>query len=101
MFKHLVQKPTEEEVKAIIRDAVVIEQEFLTEALPVAMIGMNCDLMKQYIEFVADRLLVELNCTKVSSLLKLGRCIHFIGQTIIKLIKLLQSTLFIHTYFIV
>ncbi|XP_069697513.1 ribonucleoside-diphosphate reductase subunit M2 isoform X2 [Periplaneta americana] len=65
MFKHLVQKPTEEEVKAIIKDAVVIEQEFLTEALPVAMIGMNCNLMKQYIEFVADRLLVELKFTKI------------------------------------
>ncbi|PNF18703.1 Ribonucleoside-diphosphate reductase subunit M2 [Cryptotermes secundus] len=65
MFKHLVQKPTEEEVKSIIRDAVAIEQEFLTEALPVAMIGMNCNLMKQYIEFVADRLLVELNCKKM------------------------------------
>lgn len=65
MFKHLVQKPAEEEVKSIIRDAVAIEQEFLTEALPVAMIGMNCNLMKQYIEFVADRLLVELNCEKV------------------------------------
>lgn len=65
MFKHLVQKPSEEEVTAIIRDAVIIEQEFLTQALPVAMIGMNCDLMKQYIEFVADRLLGELGCTKV------------------------------------
>jgi ribonucleoside-diphosphate reductase subunit M2 len=89
MFKHLVQKPTEEEVKAIIRDAVIIEQEFLTEALPVAMIGMNCDLMKQYIEFVADRLLVELNCTKVSALLnlvKIGRCVHFNMQTVINLI---------------
>jgi len=89
MFKHLVQKPTEEEVKDIIRDAVAIEQEFLTEALPVAMIGMNCNLMKQYIEFVADRLLVELNCTKVSSVLifvKLGRCIHFNGQTIINMV---------------
>lgn len=64
MFKHLVQKPTPEEVTAIIRDAVTIEQEFLTDALPVAMIGMNCDLMKQYIEFVADRLLVELGCKK-------------------------------------
>lgn len=76
-------------MKDIIRDAVQIEQEFLTEALPVAMIGMNCDLMKQYIEFVADRLLVELNCTKVSSVLKLmrlGRCIHFNGQTVINLI---------------
>jgi len=89
MFKHLVQKPTEEEVKSIIRDAVNIEQEFLTEALPVAMIGMNCDLMKQYIEFVADRLLVELNCTKVSSVLKLvklGRGIRCNGQTIINLV---------------
>lgn len=89
MFKHLVQKPTEEEVKAIIRDAVAIEQEFLTEALPVAMIGMNCNLMKQYIEFVADRLLVELNFTKVSSVLKLvklGRGIHFSGQSIINLV---------------
>jgi ribonucleoside-diphosphate reductase subunit M2 len=70
MFKHLVQKPSEEEVTAIIRDAVAIEQEFLTEALPVAMIGMNCNLMKQYIEFVADRLLVELNCKKVSFLIQ-------------------------------
>jgi ribonucleoside-diphosphate reductase subunit M2 len=66
MFRHLVQKPSQERVTAIIADAVVIEQRFLTEALPVAMIGMNCDLMKQYIEFVADRLLVELDCPKVS-----------------------------------
>lgn len=65
MFKHVVQKPTEIEIISIIRDAVKIEQEFLTEALPVAMIGMNCDLMKKYIEFVADRLLVELGCPKV------------------------------------
>uniref|UniRef100_A0A0V0G9Z6 ribonucleoside-diphosphate reductase n=1 Tax=Triatoma dimidiata TaxID=72491 RepID=A0A0V0G9Z6_TRIDM len=64
MFKHLVQKPTKERITAIIEDAVIIEKEFLTEALPVAMIGMNCDLMKQYIEFVADRLLVELDCPK-------------------------------------
>ncbi|XP_049810443.1 ribonucleoside-diphosphate reductase subunit M2 B isoform X1 [Schistocerca nitens] len=65
MFKHVVQKPTEVEITNIIKDAVQIEQEFLTEALPVAMIGMNCDLMKKYIEFVADRLLVELGCSKV------------------------------------
>lgn len=69
MFKHLVQKPSQNCVINIIKDAVSIEQEFLTEALPVAMIGMNCDLMKQYIEFVADRLLVELNCPKVIFLL--------------------------------
>ncbi|BET02930.1 reductase [Nesidiocoris tenuis] len=65
LFKHLVQKPSPSRVSEIIRDAVVIEQKFLTEALPVAMIGMNCDLMKQYIEFVADRLLVELDCPKL------------------------------------
>lgn len=60
-----MQKPSEEEIISIIKDAVVIEQEFLTEALPVAMIGMNCELMKRYIEFVADRLLLELGCQKV------------------------------------
>lgn len=65
MFKHIIQKPSQERIKEIVMDAVQIEQEFLTEALPVAMIGMNGGLMKQYIEFVADRLLVELGCPKV------------------------------------
>lgn len=65
MFKHIVQKPSCERVTSIIKDAVKIEQEFLTDALPVEMIGMNCKLMCQYIEFVADRLLVELGCKKV------------------------------------
>ncbi|CAK8698117.1 ribonucleoside-diphosphate reductase subunit M2 B-like isoform X1 [Clavelina lepadiformis] len=65
MFKHLVNKPSEERVAEIVKDAVKIEQEFLTDALPVALIGMNNKLMKQYIEFVADRLLVELGCSKV------------------------------------
>uniref|UniRef100_UPI00358F7941 ribonucleoside-diphosphate reductase subunit M2-like n=1 Tax=Myxine glutinosa TaxID=7769 RepID=UPI00358F7941 len=64
MFKHLVKKPSEKRVCSIIMDAVSIEQEFLTEALPVNLIGMNCDLMKQYIEFVADRLLTELGFSK-------------------------------------
>ncbi|XP_053662683.1 ribonucleoside-diphosphate reductase subunit M2 B [Anopheles marshallii] len=65
MFRYLVQKPSKERVTDIIRDAVVIEQEFLTKALPVDMLGMNCDLMSQYIEFVADRLLLELGCDKI------------------------------------
>ncbi|CAL8087032.1 unnamed protein product [Orchesella dallaii] len=65
MFKHIVNKPDENTIVSIIRDAVVIEQEFLTEALPVAMIGMNCELMRRYIEFVADRLLLELGCQKI------------------------------------
>uniref|UniRef100_F6TAK8 Uncharacterized protein n=2 Tax=Ciona intestinalis TaxID=7719 RepID=F6TAK8_CIOIN len=65
MFKHLLHKPSEARVVEIVKDAVTIEQEFLTDALPVALIGMNNKLMKQYIEFVADRLLVELGCSKV------------------------------------
>ena len=65
MFKHLLYKPSETEVQAIVSDAVKIEQEFLTDALPVNLIGMNCVLMRQYIEFVADRLLLELGCNKV------------------------------------
>ncbi|KAJ0026550.1 hypothetical protein NQD34_017550 [Periophthalmus magnuspinnatus] len=64
MFKHLENKPSSSTVECIIRDAVSIEQEFLTEALPVKLIGMNCELMKQYIEFVADRLLLELGFSK-------------------------------------
>lgn len=65
MFSYLINKPSEERIKEIVKDAVVIEQEFLTEALPVKLIGMNDTLMKQYIEFVADRLLVALGCSKV------------------------------------
>ncbi|KAG7270015.1 hypothetical protein CRUP_027973 [Coryphaenoides rupestris] len=65
MFKHLVNKPSKETVYKLITDAVAIEQEFLTQALPCKLIGMNCDLMKQYIEFVADRLLVELGLSKI------------------------------------
>ncbi|XP_026969626.1 ribonucleoside-diphosphate reductase subunit M2 isoform X2 [Sagmatias obliquidens] len=64
MFKHLLHKPSEQRVKDIIVNAVRIEQEFLTEALPVKLIGMNCTLMKQYIEFVADRLMLELGFSK-------------------------------------
>lgn len=62
--KHLQNKLTEERVLEIITDAVTIEQEFITEALPVNLIGMNAQLMSQYIEFVADRLLAELGYKK-------------------------------------
>ncbi|KAG4073550.1 hypothetical protein HA402_000774 [Bradysia odoriphaga] len=65
MFKHLQQKPTDERIIEIIREAVKIEQEFLSVALPVSMLGMNCGLMCEYIEFVADRLLNELNVEKI------------------------------------
>ena len=46
-------------------DALNIEREFITESLPVSLIGMNAKLMTQYLEFVTDRLLVELECEKV------------------------------------
>jgi len=65
MFRHLVDKPSQDRVYEIVCNAVHIEIEFLTEALPVALIGMNSLLMIQYIKFVADRLLRELSCEKV------------------------------------
>uniref|UniRef100_A0A8C5QDU8 ribonucleoside-diphosphate reductase n=1 Tax=Leptobrachium leishanense TaxID=445787 RepID=A0A8C5QDU8_9ANUR len=65
MFHYVVKKPTEERVMEIITDAVRIEQAFLTDALPVNLIGINCTLMKTYIEFVADRLLTELGYSKI------------------------------------
>ncbi|CAG7848699.1 Ribonucleoside-diphosphate reductase small chain; AltName: Full=Ribonucleotide reductase small subunit [Serendipita indica DSM 11827] len=65
LFGHLRKRPHPETVKRIITEAVTIEQEFLTDALPVSLIGMNATLMRQYIEFVADRLLVALGNDKV------------------------------------
>lgn len=62
---HLNHKLAPETVQKIIADAVEIEKEFVTDALPVKLIGMNADLMCQYIEFVADRLLSELGCPKL------------------------------------
>ena len=62
-------------------------QEFLTEALPVDLIGMNCGLMKQYIEFVADRLLWELGLAKVMHLRRLYLKLYcFIFQVVFDLI---------------
>jgi len=62
---HLVNKLDPKVVQGIIMDAVEIEKEFVCDALPVRLIGMNSDLMSQYIEFCADRLLVELQVGKV------------------------------------
>jgi ribonucleoside-diphosphate reductase beta chain len=63
--QHVVEKMPKERVIEIIRDAVEIEKEFVTDALPVGLIGMNADLMCKYIEFVADRLLIELVNEKI------------------------------------
>lgn len=65
MYRYLNNKPSQDRIYEIIRDAVKIEIEFLTDSLPVDLIGMNSRLMAQYIEYVADRLLVELQCAKI------------------------------------
>jgi ribonucleoside-diphosphate reductase beta chain len=61
---HIKEKLPKEKVTKIITDAVVIEKEFVSDAIPVRLIGMNADLMCQYIEFCADRLLLALGCDK-------------------------------------
>jgi ribonucleotide reductase beta subunit family protein with ferritin-like domain len=64
LFNKLNKKLNKTKIKEIVREAVAIEKEFICEALPCKLIGMNSKLMSQYIEFVADRLLVQLGCTK-------------------------------------
>jgi ribonucleoside-diphosphate reductase beta chain len=62
---HIVNRLPNDTVKSIIMDAVAIEKDFVSDALPVKLIGMNSDMMCQYIEFVADRLLIALGQQKV------------------------------------
>jgi len=62
---HIENKISEKRIKEIICGALEIEKEFILDALPVRLIGMNSDLMSQYLEFVTDRLLVALGCSKV------------------------------------
>ena len=61
---HLENKPNEKRIKEILLSALEIEKEFITESLPVSLIGMNSNLMKQYLEFVTDGLLVKFGCKK-------------------------------------
>ena len=65
LYDMLENKLPKEQIVKIIKDAVACEHEFVTDALPVSLIGMNAKLMCQYIEFVADRLLVSLGCEKI------------------------------------
>lgn len=65
LHNKLLRGAGENVIRRVIAEAVDIEIEFVTKALPVNLIGMNADLMKQYIQFVADRLLVQLNCSKI------------------------------------
>ena len=64
MYSMLKNKPSKEIILTIIKDAVELEKEFITESLPCDLIGMNKNLMKQYIEYVSDRLLLMLGLEK-------------------------------------
>jgi ribonucleoside-diphosphate reductase beta chain len=61
---HIQNKPSQERIKEILLSALEIEKEFITESLPVSLIGMNQNLMKQYLEFVVDGLLIKMGCDK-------------------------------------
>jgi len=61
---HCKNKPSEKRIREILLSALEIEKEFITESLPVSLIGMNSNLMKQYLEFVVDGLLVKMGCKK-------------------------------------
>lgn len=65
LYTKLVSQLSEKEIHLMIREAVAIEKEFITESIPCRLIGMNAGLMSQYIEFVADRLTVQLGYAKV------------------------------------
>ena len=65
MYHHLINKVSQKRVEEIIKEAVEIEIEFITDSIPCSMIGMNVDLMHQYIKYVADRLLSQLQFDKI------------------------------------
>ena len=61
---HIINKVSEKRIKDILLSALKIEKEFITESLPVSLIGMNASFMKQYLEFVTDQMLLKLGCKK-------------------------------------
>ena len=65
MYSMLKDKPSKETILEIVKEAVELEKEFITESLPCDLIGMNKNLMKKYIEYVSDRLLLMLGLEKV------------------------------------
>ena len=62
---HIINKVSQDRINEILTSALEIEKEFITESLPVRLIGMNSELMIQYLEFVTDRLLLDLGCSRV------------------------------------
>jgi ribonucleoside-diphosphate reductase beta chain len=69
LYSHIVNKLSEEKVHEIIKDAVNIEKEFIIESLPCRLLGMNSELMSQYIEFVSDRIAVQLGYNKIYNII--------------------------------
>jgi ribonucleotide reductase beta subunit family protein with ferritin-like domain len=65
LFKMLKDKPSEEIIQQIVREAVEIEKSFIIDALPCSLIGMNSDKMSDYIEYVSDRLLKQAGFNKI------------------------------------
>mgnify|MGYP003634190327 FL=1 len=61
---HLVNKVPKEKIREILLNALIVEKKFILESLPVSLIGMNSELMSQYLEFVTDRLLLQFECKK-------------------------------------
>jgi ribonucleotide reductase beta subunit family protein with ferritin-like domain len=66
----MIRKPAQNEVFAVVKDAVATEQEFLRDALSLPVVDMSNESLKIYVEFIADRLLVKLDCPKVRIRLK-------------------------------
>jgi ribonucleoside-diphosphate reductase beta chain len=65
LYSHINNKLSEEKIHNIIKDAVIIEKEFIIDSLPCRLLGMNSELMSQYIEFVSDRISVQLGYNKI------------------------------------
>jgi ribonucleotide reductase beta subunit family protein with ferritin-like domain len=65
LYSHIANRLSEEEIHSIVKEAVDIEKEFIIDSIPCALLGMNNDLMREYIEFVADRLVVQLGYNKI------------------------------------
>jgi ribonucleoside-diphosphate reductase subunit M2 len=65
LFGYIQQKPSESAVHKIFHEAIAIETEFITDSIPCSLLGLNKDLMSEYIKFVADRLLVQLGYNKI------------------------------------
>ena len=65
LFKHLKNKPTQKEIEEIVTEAVAHEKEFINESIPCRLVGMNDVLMSQYIEYVADRILLQLGYSSI------------------------------------